>query len=77
MDRIFLELAFFTDTDLHVLVHVLGQEGHVRTHQDVDLQEHIKEDIDAGDHVLFADFTSDSAPVEADVPVGKEFQKLD
>lgn len=45
VDRLCFQMAFFVDTKFHVLIHMLGDEWDMGTHQNIDLHENIEEDI--------------------------------
>jgi hypothetical protein len=63
MNRILLELAFLLNAEFHVLIHVISKEGYMRTHQNVHLQQHIKENIQTNQHIFIIDLSFYSGSV--------------
>lgn len=58
--------------EFDVLVHVFGEEGDVRTHQDVDFVEYVEQYLQT--HVLLAEskVSLHPGPIEAHVPIGEQ-----
>lgn len=48
----------------------------MRTHQNVDIEQHIEQDINTDLHLFDGDFSLDAVSVESHVPVGQVIQKL-
>jgi hypothetical protein len=61
---------------LHILVHVFGEEGNLWAHQDVDVEQNIKQNVDTHLHLLERKLTFYAVTVESHVPVGQVVQEL-
>jgi hypothetical protein len=65
------------DAEPEVLVEGIGDEGHVGTEKEGELEQHIEQDVEGNQLILRTCFSLESGSVESDVPVGEVLEELE